>query len=214
MPPGAALNESCNDPRGSGGTGKRNQVRIFGSSSRSTAATLSTCAVVASFLTSCDRERRDLRADPPVAAALDNVALMPGGRLGAAPEIDRALGKPFENNAFNRSEGKRLYAWFGCRQCHGDGEGGKGPPFLDGWWIYGPDPVSIFASIRDGRPHGMPAFRDRLVTEQIWQITGYVRSIGAYAANTAAPSRSDEPFKRPAENRAPANLAPLEPPSR
>jgi len=171
-------------------------------------------SLLASTLTACDRERRDTRVDPPIAAALDHAAVMPGGRLGAPPEIDRALGKPFDNNAFSLSEGKRLYAWFGCRQCYGDGEGGKGPPFVDGWWVYGPDMVSIFVSIRDGRPQGMPAFRDRLTTEQIWQVAGYIRTIGAYTAIAAAPSRSDEPYKKPAENRAPANLAPLEPPSR
>ena len=53
-------------------------------------------------------------------------------------------------------------------------QGGSGPSFLDGWWYYGPDIVSIYASIRDGRPHGMPAFRDKLTNDQIWQLTGYI----------------------------------------
>jgi mono/diheme cytochrome c family protein len=38
------------------------------------------------------------------------------------------------------------------------------------------------ASIRDGRPHGMPAFRDKMTIEQIWQLAGYVQTIGAYSA--------------------------------
>jgi cytochrome c oxidase cbb3-type subunit 3 len=66
--------------------------------------------------------------------------------------------------------------------------------------------VSVFASIRDGRPHGMPAFRDKMTTEQIWQLAGYVRTVGAYSAKTAAPSRNDEKQTRPSENRAPAAL--------
>jgi cytochrome c oxidase cbb3-type subunit 3 len=50
----------------------------------------------------------------------------------------------------------------------------------------------------------MPAFRDRLTTEQIWQLAGYVQTIGAYSAKTAAPARDDAMQSRPAENRAPA----------
>jgi len=154
----------------------------------------------------CEREERELRLDPPVADALNKIALMPNRIAGAPPQVYFALDKPYENNAYNLSEGKRLYTWFGCKSCHGDGEGGIGPSFLDGWWLYGPEMVSIFASIRDGRPHGMPAFKDKMTTDQIWQLAGYVQTIGAYSAKTAAPSRSDEKQTRPAENRAPAAI--------
>jgi cytochrome c oxidase cbb3-type subunit 3 len=141
-----------------------------------------------------------------VAAAVDNIALMPNGISGAPPETYFALDKPYENNAYNLSQGKRLYSWFGCKACHADGQGGAGPAFLDGWWNYGPETVSIFASIRDGRPHGMPAFGDRMTTEQIWQLAGYVQTIGAYSAKTAAPSRNDEKQTRASENRTPAAM--------
>jgi cytochrome c oxidase cbb3-type subunit 3 len=103
---------------------------------------------------------------------------------------------------------------FGCRSCHGEGEGGRGPALTDGWWTYGPDLASIFATLRDGRPGGMPAYGEKLTTEQIWQLAGYVQTMGAYTAKTGAPSRNDEPHKRPAENRAPATLGPLEPADR
>ena len=73
--------------------------------------------------------------------------------------------------------------------------------------------VSIFVSIRDGRPHGMPAFRDKLTTDQIWQLAGYVQTIGLYGGETAAPSRNDEMQSRPAESRGPAG-ADIPPPSR
>lgn len=161
---------------------------------------------LAAALAGCQREERSLRLDPPVAEALDKIALMPNGISGAPPNVYFALGQPYEKNAYNLSQGKRLYSWFGCKACHGNGEGGIGPAFLDGWWYYGPEMVSIFASIRDGRTHGMPAYRDRMTTEQIWQLAGYVQTIGAYSASTAAPSRNDEKHTRPAENRAPAAL--------
>ncbi|MFZ0018569.1 MAG: c-type cytochrome [Acetobacteraceae bacterium] len=161
-------------------------------------------------LCACKREQRSLRTDPPVAAALAQVAVMPGGINGTPPEVDRALGHPSQTNAYELSQGKRLYTWFNCEGCHADGGGAFGPALMDGWWRYGPDPVSIFVSIREGRPRGMPAFANRLTTEQIWQLTGYIQSLGALSAQTAAPNRNDDMQTRPAENRAPvaADLAP------
>jgi cytochrome c oxidase cbb3-type subunit 3 len=157
-------------------------------------------------LTGCQREDRELRTDPPVAAALDLIRLMPNGIGGAPPQAYYELDRPYETNSYNLAEGKRLYGWFGCRDCHADGQGRTGPSFLDGWWYYGPEVVSIFSSIRDGRPHGMPAFRDRMTTEQIWQLAGYVQTIGAYSTKTGAPGRNDEKQTRPAENRGPASM--------
>ncbi|MBB4566856.1 c-type cytochrome [Rhizobium leucaenae] len=152
------------------------------------------------------REARQYRTDPPVGAALDELRLMPNGISGTPPEIYFALGKPYEETAYDLSQGKRLYSWFGCAACHGDGRGGVGPSFLDGWWLYGPEMVSIAASIRDGRSHGMPAFRDKMTIDEIWQLAGYVQTIGAYRAKITAPSRNDDKQTRPAENRAPAAI--------
>lgn len=167
---------------------------------------ISILLVMAAVLSACKREERELRLNPPLAAAFDEVKLMSNGISGAPPQVYFALGQPYEANAYNLSEGKRLYTWFGCQECHREGEGGVGPAFLDGWWLYGPEIHSIFASIRDGRPHGMPPFRDKMTTEEIWQLAGYVRTIGAYSAGTAAPGRDDAKQTRPAENRAPAAI--------
>lgn len=150
------------------------------------------------------RHPRQYRADPPVASALDRFRLMPNRIGGTPPEVYFALGKPYETTAYDLSQGKRLYSWFGCSSCHGDGRGGTGPSFLDGWWLYGSEMVSVVASIRDGRPHGMPAFGNKMTSDQIWQLAGYVRTIGAYSAQYTAPSRNDDKHARPAENRAPA----------
>jgi cytochrome c oxidase cbb3-type subunit 3 len=147
---------------------------------------------------------RELRIDPPIVADLDRFRLMPNGISGTPPESYFALGKPYETDAYNLSQGKRLYSWFGCQGCHGDGRGGAGPSFLDGWWLYGPEMVSIVASLRDGRPHGMPSFRNRMTIEQIWQLAGYVQTVGSYTPKVAAPSRNDDKQTRPAENRGPA----------
>lgn len=158
------------------------------------------------LLTGCEREQRELRLDPPIMEALDHVAVMPNGISGAPPRVYPAMNKAYENNAYNLAQGKRLWTWFECKSCHGDGIGATGPSLIDGWWNYGPDAVSIFVSIRDGRPNGMPAFAKRLTAEQIWQLTGYVQTLGSYSATTAAPGRDDTRQTRPAENRAPASI--------
>ncbi len=129
---------------------------------------------------------------------------MPNGIGGAPPEVYLALGKPYEKTAFDLSQGKRLYAWFGCPTCHGDGRGSTGPSLLDGFWIYGPGMVSLVGSIKDGRPNGMPSFKDRMTIDEIWQLAGYVKSMGAYKATVLSPARDDKGHTRPAENRAPA----------
>lgn len=174
-------------------------------SHRSLRTSVVVTVLLATVLAGCEREERRLRLDPPLAAALNDIRLMPNGIGGTPPEIYFALDQPYQNNAYNLSQGKRLYSWFECGSCHGkDGQGGLGPSFLDGWWLYGPEAVSIAASIRDGRPHGMPPFGHKLTSEQVWQLAGYIQTIGAYSEKTAAPSRNDDKQGRPAENRAPA----------
>ena len=155
-------------------------------------------------LAACKRETRDWRTDPPVQAALDQIRLMPVGIAGTPPRVIAVQGEPFESNAYQLNQGKRLYDWFNCKGCHANGGGLSGPAFMDGWWRYGPDAVTVFVSIRDGRPNGMPGFRDKLTTDQIWQLSGYVRAVGAWSKKTAYPSRNDEMQARPSENRAPA----------
>jgi cytochrome c oxidase cbb3-type subunit III len=162
------------------------------------------CVLLMSSLCGCEREKRQYRTDPPVAAALDEVAPMPNGIAGAPPDAYVAAGEPYTSNAYDLSQGKQLYSEFNCSGCHAEGGGASGPAFLDGWWRYGPQVVSIYVSIRDGRPRGMPAFGSRLTTEQIWQLAGYVQTIGAYSAKTSAPGRDDAMQSRPSENRSPA----------
>lgn len=158
-------------------------------------------------LSACKRETRDYRTDPPVSDALNDAKVMPGGIAGQAPAVDRAQGYAFRGNAYQLSQGKQLFAWFNCDGCHAKGGGSSGPALTDAWWRYGPDEVSVFISIRDGRPQGMPAFAAKLTPEQIWQLAYYVRALGTSSPETAAPNRNDEIHARPAENRGPATFA-------
>jgi len=168
----------------------------------------------ANCLVGCEREQRDLRLDPPVAAALERSASMPNGISGAPPQVYFEMGEPYANNAWQLNQGKRLYEQFNCKGCHADGGGATGPALMDGWWAWGPEIQSIYSSVRDGRPNGMPSFRDRMTTEQIWQVAGFVQKIGAFTSKPEAPGRNDEMQTKPAENRTPAAREPVRQPSR
>jgi cytochrome c oxidase cbb3-type subunit 3 len=97
-----------------------------------------------------------------------------------------------ERNAFDTNEGKRLFRWFNCNGCHGTGGGGAyGPALSDERWRYGHTLDDIVATIRDGRPNGMPAFGGRLRDDQLRQLAAYVRSLSGQLHTDVAPSRND-----------------------
>lgn len=146
----------------------------------------------------CKREERSFHVSA-------NDARPPGGiRIS---ELHPGLSSPpphvvngFEENALAVSEGKRLFSSFNCTGCHANGGGGMGPPLIDRTWIYGNAPEQIFATITEGRPNGMPAFGDKLTTQQIWQLSAYVRSMSGMISTNTAPGRSDHMKSNPPEN--------------
>ena len=151
----------------------------------------------------CQREERPTRPDPAMGSGEQPIAVTTLAPGGERPSLSRQKAAEFEANAFHMSEGKRLFAWFNCSGCHANGGGGMGPPLMDGKWIYGSEIERIHASIRDGRPNGMPSFRDHIPDDQIWELAAYVRSLGGNASSAAAPSRNDDMMARPSENRMP-----------
>jgi hypothetical protein len=52
-----------------------------------------------------------------------------------------------------------------------------GPSLRDSSWYYGGDEASIFASIAEGRQHGMPAWGSKLPESDIWKIVTYIKSL-------------------------------------
>ncbi|HUP30798.1 MAG TPA: cytochrome c, partial [Usitatibacter sp.] len=96
-----------------------------------------------------------------------------------------------QGNAYELSQGKRLFRWYNCSGCHSAGGGGMGPALMDEKWLYGPAPEQVYATIMEGRPNGMPSFRGRIPEEQAWQLVAYVRSMSGLAPKSARPSRSD-----------------------
>jgi cytochrome c oxidase cbb3-type subunit 3 len=158
-------------------------------------------AAVLVSVSACSREARRFE-EPAGAGSLPNTTqqsdLQPGMRT--RPAEGRG---PYEYNAFAISEGKRLYEWFNCSGCHAQGGGGIGPPLMDDRWIYGAAPENIRATLLEGRPNGMPAFRGRIPEQQLWQIVAYVRSMSGQVRKDAATSRSDHMFMKPSEQSSP-----------
>src|SRR5699024_2472602 len=127
---------------------------------------------------------RNFRQPPQLAGAPQaprNSDLHAGGRtVESAPVPSDAVNasgvkqavrtNPYDDNAYAVSQGKRFFTWYNCVGCHAHGGGGMGPPLMDDKWLYGSRPQDIFTTIVEGRPNGMPSFRDRIPEQQVWQI--------------------------------------------
>jgi cytochrome c oxidase cbb3-type subunit III len=70
---------------------------------------------------------------------------------------------------------------------------------IDRQWIYGAEPANIFATIVEGRPNGMPSFRQVIPRQQVWQIVAYVRSMAGLVRKDVAGGRDDDMSLRPPE---------------
>jgi len=150
-------------------------------------------------LAGCEREERRFRETPPAASPPGIVTLSP---LQPGPTvIAHSVHGPYEYNAYAQSEGKILFGQFNCSGCHANGGGGMGPPLMDDQWIYGSRAPNIFATIIEGRPNGMPSFRNKISDVQVWQLAAYVQSMSGQLSKDAEPTRDDEMSYRTSEQR-------------
>lgn len=155
--------------------------------------------VIVVLIAACDRERRPL--DERARSAPGLVAegpLQPGPTV----HVDTMEG-PYGDNAYSTAEGQRLFGAMNCSGCHANGGGNMGPALMDSEWIYGSRPDQIFATIAEGRPNGMPAWRRRLNDQQIWDLVAYVRSLSGLTPKGARPSRDDNMMVKPAPAQTP-----------
>lgn len=147
------------------------------------------------LLLACEREKREFGSSPPATSlrtAVPQVELQPGLVRVARVPSPAGSGRRYEENAYAVSQGKTLYNQYNCAGCHAQGGGGMGPPLMDAEWIYGSSPENVFETIAAGRPNGMPAFGGKVVQDQIWQITAYVRSMSGLLRKDVAPGRNDD----------------------
>lgn len=156
-----------------------------------------TWLTLSGIVTGCERETRRFRESPPAVAA--NATVMQGTLQAGSHAPPVTLKNLYEENAFAVSEGKRLYQWFNCAGCHAQGGGDIGPPLMDVKWIYGSEPENIFATIVEGRPNGMPAYRHKVPDQQVWQLVAYVRSMSGQLRKDVAPGRNDDMNVRKSE---------------
>lgn len=74
-------------------------------------------------------------------------------------------------------EGKKEFAGR-CASCHGaDGKGGIGPDLTAKKYKYGKSAPEVSTSIADGRPGGMPGFKNELSGDKIQGLVQYVLSL-------------------------------------
>jgi cytochrome c oxidase cbb3-type subunit III len=161
-------------------------------------------ALAAVVVAACEREQREARAEPvaevaPLSITLSN--LYPG-QPPSPPEPSPQRAE-YENNAYHVSEGKRLYEWFNCSGCHAHGGGDIGPPLIDDQWIYGSEIENIYTTVVQGRPNGMPSFRNKIPEQQVWQIAAYVRAMSGQLRKDVASGRRDSMYTGPSEQRTP-----------
>jgi len=152
----------------------------------------------------CDREKRDYsHKGPPTSPSADAVRvgeLQPGVAQSSPPS---EKGKQFEGNAWQVSQGQKLYKAFNCNGCHAAGGGGIGPALMDAEWRYGGSIEQIHATISQGRPNGMPSFRGKVPDDQIWQVAAYVRTLSGNAPKYVAGGASQGMAAIPATSRIP-----------
>ena len=137
----------------------------------------------------CEREKRQFSTPPPTFKSYDvTMSDIHPGLAGMPQPINIAS----DNRAFDTNEGKRLFTQYNCSGCHFNGGGGIGPPLMDEKWIYGDKPENIYATIVEGRPNGMPSFRQKIPDNQLQQIVAYVRSMSGQLRKDVAPTRNDD----------------------
>jgi cytochrome c oxidase cbb3-type subunit 3 len=149
-------------------------------------------------LSACERENRRFQENPPTATPTSTALIVSDLQPGPAviyPQVEA----PYDDNAWAVSEGKSLYNSMNCSGCHFQGGGGIGPALMDEEWIYGSEPQQIFATIADGRPNGMPAWKYTLSTQQIWELVSYVRSLSSLNPKGARSGRDDHMMRKTPE---------------
>jgi cytochrome c oxidase cbb3-type subunit 3 len=189
---------------------------------RATLAALAAALAGSAVLVGCERETRGFKVQPydeAKASAPSGSGLHPGPSSSTAsmpsaqmPSAAASVVVPmhrvddrYEDNAYAVAEGQRLFRWYNCSGCHGNGGGNMGPPLMDAKWIYGSAPAQIAASILQGRPNGMPSFAGRIPDDQVWKLVAYIRSMSGQVRSDVAPGRSDSlyPGGKPESQRSP-----------
>src|SRR3954463_4452276 len=149
-------------------------------------------AVLACLLAAgCEREHREFSKPAEATSPPSQTAMTPLVAGATDPAFRAQQTREYGENAWQLTQGQSLYSAFNCVGCHAHGGGDVGPALMDDKWIYGGEIDQIYLSIAQGRANGMPAFAGLVSSQQIWQISAYVRSMGGHGPKSARASRAD-----------------------
>ncbi len=154
-------------------------------------ANITLLVAAALALVACEREEHHSRAKPfgeTVPAGESAPTIFPGNSGPPPVDVRASL---YDNNANAIAQGQQLYMQMNCVGCHSHGGGGMGPPLMDDEWRYGGRIDQIATTIAEGRPNGMPAWRDKLTSDQIYDLAAYVRSLSGLPSKDAVSSRME-----------------------
>jgi cytochrome c oxidase cbb3-type subunit 3 len=134
-------------------------------------------------LAACHRSQAGSTTTAPARPGVssDTIAALPLGDVAGAVQntVAPTVSSPYESNPQAVAQGHELFVLMNCAGCHGyDAKGGMGPNLTDTYWRYGGTPASIFKSIYEGRPQGMPAWNPALPSDDIWKLVAYIQSLG------------------------------------
>jgi mono/diheme cytochrome c family protein len=131
----------------------------------------------------------DARAAAPDSGVDSSASRGPGVRPGINASVLIGATNPYTGRTDAIVTGRQLFTGMNCSGCHsGYAGGGMGPNLRDSLWIYGSSDADLYATIAEGRPNGMPAWGERLPTQQIWQIIAYLRTLGSEAEPVKPPT--------------------------
>jgi cytochrome c oxidase cbb3-type subunit 3 len=84
---------------------------------------------------------------------------------------------PFRGNPAAVAEGAEVFATI-CAACHKpDASGLVGPSLVDPYWKYGSDDATLFQTVSEGRPGGMPPWGAQLGSDKIWKALAYLETL-------------------------------------
>ena len=114
----------------------------------------------------------------------------PGQPASPPARADDHRAQTYATNRYERSEGGRMFRWFGCDGCHTDPAAGY-LDLADTAWRRGGSVPAIYGAIASGAP-GMPAYAGRIPPQQIWQIAGYVHGLHELKASQRRRNTNDQ----------------------
>jgi cytochrome c oxidase cbb3-type subunit 3 len=95
----------------------------------------------------------------------------------ALAQVSADTANPLAGNAGAIEAGHALFGTMNCAGCHAyDLTGGMGPDLTDTSWQYGGKPGEVYHTIAEGTPRGMPAWKDKMTADEIWQVVAYIQS--------------------------------------